>query len=95
MKRYEKFKVGQKVRVVEKVQRWRFNGGGGADWAYQMDKTIGKVFEIIEIDKYIGYRLETRDFNNYDFNYWYSVESLQKSVLVGEQLLFSFMSEAT
>ena len=95
MKWNEKFKVGQRVKVVKKIESWRFNnfsggyGGGGADWVSGMDKTIGKVFKIINIDTDIGYRLGTKKFTYSPYNYWYPIESLQVSV--GEQLLFNFM----
>ena len=98
MKWYEKFKVGQKVRVVKKVTSWRldnYNGDGhtgrGATWVSDMDKTIGKVSTIIFIDTDVGYRLETRKDTHYKYNYWYPVESLEEVNVKGRQLLFSFM----
>lgn len=98
MKWYEKFRVGQEVRVIKKVITWHFENfighgmaGRGASWVYDMDKTIGKVLEIVEIDKDVGYRLDT--IKEFGYNYWYPVEALQESVLVGEQLLFGFMNK--
>lgn len=88
MKWYEKFKVGQNVRVVKKVMNWHFDKytggsrGRGADWVYGMDKTIGKVYRIVRIDADVGYRLETDKVPPSKYNYWYPVESLQG--LVGE-----------
>lgn len=91
MKWYKKFKVGQEVRVVEKVVIWRFDNGGGAGWNINgtMDKTVGKVYTIISIDNSIGYLLNTKE--AVGSNYWYPVDALQESVKVGEQLLFDFM----
>lgn len=94
MEWYNKFKVGQEVRVVEKIQDWRFNGRGGATWVCQMDRTINKVFRIIDINADRGYLLNTSGIG-LEWNYWYPVESLQEPAFVGEQLLFDFMSEAT
>ena len=91
MEWYNKFKVGQGVKVVKKVVRWKFDNGGGAGWNTGgfMDKTVGKVYTIVSIDNYIGYLLSTRD--AVGSNYWYPVVALQESVKVGEQLLFDFM----
>lgn len=89
MKWYEKFKVGQKVRVVRKVDSWNY--GGRTDWVENMNQTIGKTYKIAEIDKYIGYRLCTQlktGFSSF-YNYWYPLKSL--ACVKGEQLLFSFM----
>lgn len=95
MKWYEKFKVGQRVRVVKKVVRWRYDNysgdgytGRGASWVVDMDGSIGKVYKIIDIDSDVGYLLEPdkRAFNQ--GGYWYPVEALRG--LVGEQLTFSF-----
>ena len=98
MKWYDKFKVGQEVRVVEAITSWRFdnwNGDGytgrGAVWTPDMDKTIGKVFTIIFIDSDIGYKLETRKDTYYKYNYWYPAESLEEINVKGRQLLFDFM----
>lgn len=91
----QKFMVGQKVKVVKKVVSWHFdnsNGelaGRGAEWTLDMDKTIGKTFEIIDINKDIGYRLKTDKLTDAQYNYSYPAESLQ--ALEGTQLLFNFM----
>ena len=94
MKWYEKFKVGQKVKVVRKVDVWSFNERGGASWVSGMDNTIGKLYEIVQINKDVGYQLLTDEtagdtFYYYPMNYWYPLESLGH--IKGEQLLFSFM----
>ena len=95
MEWFDKFKVGQRVRVVRKISFWRFedfnNGmkGRGANWAYEMDGTIGKALEIVYIDTDIGYRLGTEKVTPSQYNYWYPVESLR--AIVGEQLVFDFM----
>ena len=84
---YEKFKVGQKVRVVKKVNHW-----DGADWVTEMNQTMGKVYKIVQINKGVGYRLSTQirvDFSRTLWDYYYPVESL--ACVKGEQLLFSFM----
>lgn len=100
MKWFERFKAGQEVRVVKAITSWRFdnfNGdsltGRGATWVSDMDKTIGKVFTIIFIDSDIGYRLETREYTHYKYNYWYPAESLEEINVKGRQLMFNFMSE--
>ena len=94
MKWYEKFKVGQEVKVVKKVARWSY-GGGSTSWAYNMDFTMGKVYKIIEVDNRAGYRLHTQlksntfPGDNYLYDFYYPVESL---ACVGEeQLVFDFM----
>ena len=91
MEWYEKFKVGQKVRVVKKVLVWKLPDGGGTGWnPHYMDKTIGNVYEIREIRKRTGYQLGTGE-GGLPMNYWYPVESLVLERVKGEQLLFSFM----
>jgi len=87
MKWYDKFKVGQEVRVVKKVLVWRFPNKGGCSWAPDMDRSIGKTYQIIVIDKSVGYQLDTE--NEFGYNYWYPIESFSKPK--GVQLLFSFM----
>jgi len=87
MKWYEKFKVGQEVKVTKKVIVWRFPNDGGCSWARGMDETVGKIYKIVDIDVHIGYRLDTDSKVEYD--YWYPVESLQG--MAGIQLLFNFM----
>jgi len=98
MKWYKKFKVGQEVKVVRKINVWQFDNhrtgflmGRGASWATEMDMTIGKIFKIVNIDTDVGYRLETRKVNSIGYNYWYPVEALQ--ALAGKQLEFGFMNE--
>lgn len=86
-----KYKVGDMVRVVKKIKTWKFSNGGGNTWTKYMDKTIGNVYTIIKIDKYIGYLLETQAYiGNLDgrYNFWYPIESLGMSI--GEQLMFDF-----
>ena len=82
MKRYEKFKVGQEVRVVRKIAVWQ-----GASWVSGMNKTMNKIYKIKDVDEYIGCLLDTA--NDAGRSYWYSSESL--ACVVGQQLLFSFM----
>ena len=84
MKWYEKFKVGQEVRVVRKIIKWM-----GASWVEEMDKTINRVYKIKDGDGDIGYLLDTT--NDIRRNYWYPSESL--ACVVGRQLEFSFMQE--
>lgn len=82
MQWYEKFKVGQKVNVVKRIDSWL-----GASWVKKMDGTINKTYEILDIDEYIGYLLSTT--NDVGRTFWYSVESL--AYVKGQQLLFDFM----
>jgi len=93
MKWYEKFKVGQKVKVVRKIVEWTFPNGSGCSWfSEDMDGTIGKLYKIIEVSKNIGYRLHIQiPFNGVgeSYDYWYPVESL--AGIKGEQLTFAFM----
>lgn len=101
MKWYKKFKVGQEVRVIQKVSYWRLPEGGGSSWNPRyMDKTIGKVYKIIEIKKQTGYKLFTQidagDNSHvlYRFvDFWYPAESLEEINVKGKQLLFNFMNE--
>jgi len=93
MKWYEIFKVGQKVKVTKKVSNWNYKYGTMWNEKY-MDGTVGKIYEIIKIDKKIGYRLNTQlpvNFDNMLYNYWYPAEALEKENVKGEQLLFGFM----
>ena len=89
----EKYKVGQKVKVVKKVKSW---GGPmysyGAHWPQAMNETIGNVYEIVEIDKKTGIRLLTKSesLNSLRYNYWYPVESLADVKVKGEQLYFDY-----
>jgi len=85
---YNKFKVGQRVKVVKKVSSWRYGGGFRVGWNTDMNKTIGKIYKIKSIDKNVGYELRTKKDTYHKHNYWYPVESL---VCIGEQLLFNFM----
>ena len=95
MQWYEKFKVGQQVKVVKRVGCWVFPRphGGGCNWTSDMDETVGKVYKIVEIDKFVGYRLDTQISDIYypddaeKYDYYYPVESLAG---VGGQLVFSF-----
>jgi len=89
MQWYDKFKVGQEVKVVKKVTVWRFPNAGECSWARDMDSTIGKTYKIIVIDKSVGYQLDTE--GELGYNYWYPVESLVD--IKGRQLLFDFMSQ--
>lgn len=82
MQWFEKFKVGQKVKVVKFIDCW-----DGMSWVSGMNNTIGKVYKIKRVDFSSGYQLWT-DYELGD-NYWYPEESLAS--LVGEQLLFDFM----
>lgn len=90
MQWFEKFKVGQKVRVVKKVISWRV-GNHTTKWNLvgDMDITIGKIYEIKQICKTIGFQLKTKKDVKYKCNYWYPVEALQG--IAGTQLLFNFM----
>ena len=96
MEWYKKFKVGQKVRVVKRVDNWNY-AGKQTGWNRQyMDRTIGQVYKITKISRETGYRLETQipaDWGVGLYDYWYPAESLESPIKVGEQLLFSFMGE--
>lgn len=50
MKWYDKFKVGQKVRVVKKIQEWDYDDMGASWNDGGMDKTMSKVYKIIRFD---------------------------------------------
>lgn len=91
MKWFEKFKVGQKVKVIRKATHWIY-GGTSVSWNSEaMDKTIGKIYKIDFIDKSAGYRLSTGV--ELGFDYYYPVESLASVKVKGKQLLFNFMKE--
>ena len=96
MEWFKKFKIGQEVRVVKKIAKWGYEGMGASwnDWG--MNKTIGKVYKIIEIEKSTGYRLHTKLPVGYAddlWDFWYPMESLEAVNVKGRQLLFEFMSE--
>jgi len=93
MQWYEKFKVGQRVKVVKKTGDWNYGIRNGWNLDGHMDNTIGKVYEIIRINNSLGYLLATGKQTGQDF--WYPVESLEEINVKGRQLLFDFMSEAT
>lgn len=90
MKWYEKFKVGQKVKVIKKVPQWKYKHNF-IPWAGSMDGTIGKFYEIIDIDASVGYKLYT-NLGVWGDNYWYPAESLAPAIIKGQQLLFNFMT---
>lgn len=96
MEWYEEFKIGQEVRVVKKVECWKYCGGS-TDWNSQfMDGTLGKVYKIIEIEETAGYKLHTQiptPYDRYLYDYYYPVESLTCVNVKGQQLLFSFMEK--
>ena len=90
---YEKYKVGQKVKVVKKVESWGYpDYWYGATWARAMNETIGNVYKIVGIDKKIGIRLLTKSesLSSLKYNYWYPVESLADVKVKGEQLYFDY-----
>lgn len=91
MEWFEKFKVGQNVRVVKKVLIWKLPNGGGCSWNDDMDITVGKVYKILEIIKETGYKLLTENNTYNNWNYWYPAESLACVNVKGKQLLFDFM----
>ena len=91
MEWYNKFKVGQRVRVVKKISSWRLPGNASTTWVDDMDKTIGKTYKIKSIKREVGYELCTKKDTYYEHNYWYPMESLCGINIKGEQLLFNFM----
>lgn len=91
------FKIGDKVRVCKKVEHWSFPKGGGCIWSSElMDETIGKVYIIIDIDKAIGYQLDTNISPDYwmgdVIDCWYPVEAICLAKKLG-QLEFPFMGD--
>ena len=92
----DKFKIGQRVKVIKRIYRWSYNNQE-TPWDDIMDNTIGKVYPVIEIhdgstpNSCVGYRLDT----SYDIDWaaYYPEESLKAEIVVGEQLLFSFMEK--
>lgn len=89
MKWYNKFNVGQKVRVIRKISYWSFPNGGRCSWVNSMDTTIGRAYKIEQIRTDAGYLLNTH--NEVISNYWYPMESLAS--VKGEQLMFNFMNK--
>lgn len=94
----DKFKVGQRVRVIKKVSSWSYYGIQ-CSWDEGMDMTIGKVYTVIAaiagkdgIECNSEYRLNTSETDvNSDWDYFYPEESLEAGIEIGQQLLFSFM----
>lgn len=94
MEWYNKFKVGQKVKVVKRVGNWNYESRQIGWNNKYMDRTISQVYKIIEIKRETGYKLHTQilvDWGDKLYDYWYPAESLESPVKIGEQLLFSFM----
>lgn len=87
MKWYERFSVGQKVRVRRKTLTWNYGFPTSWNTYGYMDKTIGREYVILRIDKDIGFLLGTN--KDVERNYWYPLESLTYNK--GQQLLFDFM----
>lgn len=94
------FKVGDRVKVIKRVGSWSY-GGISTAWDSTMDKSIGKVYTIVDIaiEEYIeacsGYRLNTagtQDGRKDGWNAFYPEESLEHYPKLG-QLQFSFMKE--
>ena len=90
---YKKFKVGQKVRVVTKIAFWVYNGHTTSWGGNDMNTTIGKIYMIKSINKFIGYELGTAGDCSFIYNYWYPVEALELARVKGKQLLFKFMMQ--
>ncbi len=97
MEWYEKFRVGQEVKVVKCVQEWNY--GMLTYWNNKyMDGTVGKIYTIQEIRKNTGFNLNTRisferNGQNSFWDYFYPAESLESVKVKGQQLMFSFMKE--
>lgn len=92
-----KYKVGQEVRVVKKIDTWHYNGHGmGWNKSGTMKGTIGNVYTIIDIEKGCGYQLNTQvgmELGSMKWDFWYPDESLKLKSVKGEQYLFDFMKE--
>ncbi len=92
----DKFKIGQRVRVVKRVNGWSYYGKH-TPWDDKMDGLIGLEFTIIYISKVddfggcSGYRLNTQE--KIEWDCWCPEESLKAEIVVGEQLQFDFMEE--
>ncbi len=76
-------KVGDKVKVVRRSIR------GELYWSPSMDRTIGKVYTVLEISLQWGLRLNTELDTSY--NYLYPPKGVSKIKIRGQQLLFNFM----
>lgn len=87
---YEKYKVGMEVKVIKKVDSWNY-GCGEIRWNKHMDKTINRVYEVVDIDEDCGCKLFTRKYIGY--NFWYPLEYLAYFWPNGQQLVFDFMIE--
>ena len=92
-----KYKLGDRVKVIKCVYAWSSPTVEGCNitWAINANNAIGKVFEIVEVrTSYWGsvdYRLKTFDCCKH--NWLFPEESLELEVVIGEQLLFSFMKD--
>ena len=73
------FKVGDKVRVM------RRSLPGEVYWAFVMDRSIGKIFRVIEVSR--GGNLLLDD------GYYYPVGGVIKVNVKNAQLVFDFMLE--
>lgn len=89
------FKIGDRVRVIKRVDSWAYNFIW-TPWDSTMDRTLGKVYTIIEIAIHgedfanSGYRLNTADFDGW--NAYYSEHCLAPEHKPG-QLEFPFMGD--
>ena len=90
MKWKPKYKVGQKVRVVNKISFWKYEWECG--WVDVMDNSIGNVYQIESIGGE-GYLLKTEGFNGMIYNYCYCERSLKLVSVPNQQLAFPFMME--
>lgn len=78
------FKVGDKVRVIKKIERWSYGINNSNSWVDRMDLYLGKQFIIGPIGP-TGCRLHNDD-SNVGRAYTFAFESLCK-YLPNEQLL--------
>ncbi len=79
-----KFKVGDKVRVIRK------SIGSEIFWNSTMNKTIGKVYTVLEITSMKNLILDTE--KDISLHFAYPPKGVEKVVIKNQQLLFDFMT---
>lgn len=82
-----KYEIGDRVKVVRKVEKTGFY------WNPLMDGTLGKVYTVLYITYTRKYRLDTKIKvgDEGEYNFIYLPESLEPAIVKGQQLEFDFM----
>lgn len=80
-----KFKIGDRVKVIRKSVQ------GEIFWSYLMNKTIGKIYTVLEVNPRTGNLNLNTELDTGD-NFWYSPKGVDKISTKNQQRVFEFMS---